>query len=313
MSEREGERAQRARHIPSLTLSSLSSSLSYSHQKLSEIKGLSEAKVDKMIEAARALASGFDWTSAREVEVVRARDVLRISSGAAEVDAVLGGGFETQAITEIYGEYRTGKTQLCHTLCVTAQLPVGSGGAAGKVAFVDAEGTFRPERVRPIAARFGLDADAVLDNILHARAFTFEQQDALLDGLAAKMAEEPVRLVIIDSLTANLRVDFQGRGELADRQQKLAAFLARLSKLASEFNAAVIVTNLVMAEPSGMAFGPTYKAIGGHVLAHASTVRLAVRKGKAEQRVLKVVQAPNLPEAEASYCITDAGVGPYTD
>ena len=96
-----------------------------------------------MIEAARTLAAGFDWTSAREVETVRARDVLRISSGAAEVDAVLGGGFETQAITEIYGEYRTGKTQLCHTLCVTAQLPVGSGGAAGKVAFVDAEGKER--------------------------------------------------------------------------------------------------------------------------------------------------------------------------
>ena len=220
---------------------------------------------------------------------------------------------ETQAITEVYGEYRTGKTQLCHTLCVTAQLPVGGGGAAGKVAFIDAEGTFRPERVRSIAARFGLDADAVLDNVLHARAFTFEQQDALLDGLAAKMADEPVRLVIIDSLTANLRVDFQGRGELADRQQKLAAFMARLSKLASEFNAAVFVTNLVMAEPSGMSFGPAYKAIGGHVLAHASTVRLSVRKGKAEQRVLKVVQAPALPEAEASYCITDAGVVAYTD
>lgn len=125
--------------------------------------------------------------------------------------------------------------------------------------------------------------------------------------------QEPIRLVIVDSLTANLRVDFQGRGELAERQQTLAAHLARLAKLASEFNCAILCTNLVMAEPSGMAFGPTYKAIGGHVLAHASTVRLAVRKGKAEQRVLKVVQAPALPEAEASFCITDAGVSPYAD
>ena len=130
---------------------------------------------------------------------------------------------------------------------------------------------------------------------------------------SSSQADEPYRLLIVDSLTANLRVDFQGRGELADRQQKLAAFMARLSKLASEFNAAVFVTNLVMAEPSGMSFGPAYKAIGGHVLAHASTVRLSVRKGKAEQRVLKVVQAPALPEAEASYCITDAGVVAYTD
>lgn len=102
-------------------------------QHLADIKGLSEAKIDKLLDAARTLASGFSWTTARAVEAARARDVLRVSTGAAAVDAILGGGIETKCITEVYGEYRTGKTQMVHTLCVTCQLPPGQGGAAGKV------------------------------------------------------------------------------------------------------------------------------------------------------------------------------------
>ena len=116
--------------------------------------------------------------------------MLRISTGAAAVDAILAGGVETKCITEVYGEYRTGKTQLCHTLCVTCQLPPASGGAAGKVAVIDTEGAFRPERVRAVAARYGLDGDAVLDNVLAARAHTFEQMEDLLVGLAARMVRK---------------------------------------------------------------------------------------------------------------------------
>jgi RecA/RadA recombinase len=50
----------------------------------------------------------------------------------------------------VFGEFRTGKTQLCHTLCVTSQLPTSMGGGNGKAAYIDTEGTFRPERVVPI-------------------------------------------------------------------------------------------------------------------------------------------------------------------
>ncbi|KAI3437822.1 hypothetical protein D9Q98_000269 [Chlorella vulgaris] len=284
-------------------------------KRLSEIKGLSEAKVEKMQEACKQLCPQFSgFQTAKEVESQRQTSVVKISTGSMALDELLGGGIETKAITEIFGEWRTGKTQLCHTLCVTTQIGNENGGA-GKVAYIDTEGCFRPERIRPIAARFGLDADAVLDNVVYARAHTWEQQFDYLVPLAAKMAQEPFRLLIMDSITANLRVDFSGRGELAERQQRLGQLMQRLRKLSEEYNIAVLITNQVISDPSGgaMFVADPKKPVGGHVLAHASTFRLSVRKGKAEQRLMKVVDAPNLPESEASYAISTDGIVDYKD
>ncbi|PRW56940.1 meiotic recombination DMC1-like protein [Chlorella sorokiniana] len=283
-------------------------------KKLSEIKGLSDAKVEKMLEAARKLMPAFGFQTAKEAEAQRQATVVKISTGCQALDELLGGGIETKAITEVFGEWRTGKTQLCHTLCVTTQIG-GENGGAGKVAYIDTEGCFRPERIRPIAERFGLDGDAVLDNIVVARAYTYEQQFDFLVPLAAKMAEEPFKLLIMDSILNNLRSDFCGRGELAERQQRLGQLMARLRKVSEEFNVAVVITNQVISDPSGgaMFVADPKKPVGGHVLAHASTFRLSVRKGKAEQRLMKVVDAPNLPEAEASYVINADGIGDYKD
>ncbi|KAB5537888.1 hypothetical protein DKX38_015421 [Salix brachista] len=134
----------------------------------------------------------------------------------------------------------------------------------------------RPDRIVPIAERFGMDPGAVLDNIIYARAYTYEHQYNLLFGLAAKMSEEPFRLL-----------------------QKLAQMLSRLIKIDEEFNVAVYMTNQVIADPGGGVFiSDPKKPAGGHVLAHAATIRLMFRKGKGEQRVCKVFDAPNLPEAE---------------
>ena len=205
---------------------------------------------------------------------------------------------------------RCGKTQICHTLAVTTQLPLDEGGGCAKVAFIDTEGTFRAERIVQIAERFNLDSDAVLDNILVARTFTHEMMDNALTLLAGKFSEEPFKILIIDSIMAHFRVDFIGRGELSERQQRLGQFLAKLNKIADEFNIAVVYTNQVQADPSGMSFAgmDPKKAIGGHVLAHASHVRLSVRKGRGDARVIKVVDAPNLKEAEGEFIITDGGV-----
>ncbi|KAF6141169.1 hypothetical protein GIB67_018259 [Kingdonia uniflora] len=270
----------------------------HTKKSLTGIKGLSEAKVDKICEAAEKLVN-YGYMTGSEV-LLRRKSVVKITTGSQALDELLGGGIETLQITEAFGEFRSGKTQLAHTLCVTTQLPLSMHGGNGKVAYVDTEGTFRPDRIVPIAERYGMDPGAVLDNIIYARAYTYEHQYNLLLGLAAKMSEEPFRLLIIDSIIALFRVDFTGRGELAERQQKLAQMLSRLVKIAEEFNVAVYMTNHVIADPGGGMFvSDPKKPAGGHVMAHASTVRLMFRKGKGEQRVCKVFDAPNLPEAEA--------------
>ncbi|KAG5236623.1 Meiotic recombination protein [Salix suchowensis] len=257
----------------------------FTKKHLTGIKGLSEAKVDKICEAAEKIVN-YGYITGSDA-LLKRKSVIRITTGSQALDKLLGGGIETSAITEAFGEFRSGKTQLAHTLCVSTQLPTQMHGGNGKVAYIDTEGTFRPDRIVPIAEGFGMDPGAVLDNIIYARAYTYEHQYNLLLGLA-----------IVDSVIALFRVDFTGRGELAERQQKLAQMMSRLIKIAEEFNVAVYMTNQVIADPRGVFISDPKKPAGGHVLAHAATIRLMFRKGKGEQRVCKVFDAPNLPEAE---------------
>jgi meiotic recombination protein DMC1 len=272
------------------------------------IKGLSEPKVDKIIDAARKMAdcgfvSGVGFLQRRAT-------VSKLTTGCTALDQLLGGGIESQSITEAFGEFRTGKTQIAHTLCVTCQLPGAMGGGNGRAMYVDTEATFRPERIRPIAERFGLDPVAALDNILVARAYTHEHQAHLLTMVAAKMAEERFALLVVDSITALFRTDFSGRGELAERQQKLGKMLSTLIKIAEEFNVAVYITNQVVADPGGASLfvADPKKPVGGHILAHASTTRLSLRKGRGEQRICKIYDSPSLPETECVFAISEQGI-----
>ncbi|KAJ7330085.1 hypothetical protein JRQ81_016259 [Phrynocephalus forsythii] len=278
---------------------------------LCNVKGLSEAKVEKIKEAANKLIepgflTAFEYSEKRKM-------VFHIPTGSQEFDKLLGGGIESMAITEAFGEFRTGKTQLAHTLCVTAQLPGTDGYTGGKIIFIDTENTFRPDRLRDIADRFNADQDAVLDNVLYARAYTSEHQMELLDYVAAKFHEEPgiFKLLIIDSIMALFRVDFSGRGELAERQQKLAQMLSRLQKISEEYNVAVFMTNQMTADPGAtMTFqADPKKPIGGHILAHASTTRISLRKGRGELRIAKIYDSPEMPENEATFAITPGGIG----
>ena len=272
------------------------------------VKGLSEAKVDKMVDAASKMVNCGFITGMEALE--RRKQIIKITVGSKAVDEILGGGIETQSITEVFGEYRSGKTQLSHTLAVTTQLELDKGGGFGKVAVIDTEGAFRPENIIPIAQRFGLDPDKVLSNIVTARAYNTDHQIELLNHVAALCSTEPFRLLIIDSLTALFRSDFSGRGELSERQQKLNKMMSRIKKLADEYNVAVFVTNQVMADPGGGAVfvQDAKKPIGGHILAHASSVRMSLRKGKGETRILKIIQHPNMPEADANFDISNQGI-----
>ncbi|XP_029351788.1 DNA repair protein RAD51 homolog 1 isoform X2 [Echeneis naucrates] len=224
-------------------------------------------------------------------------------------------GIETGSITEMFGEFRTGKTQLCHTLAVTCQLPIDQGGGEGKAMYIDTEGTFRPERLLAVAERYGLVGSDVLDNVAYARAFNTDHQTQLLYQASAMMAESRYALLIVDSATALYRTDYSGRGELSARQGHLGRFLRMLLRLADEFGVAVVITNQVVAQVDGAAMfsADPKKPIGGNILAHASTTRLYLRKGRGETRICKIYDSPCLPEAEAMFAINADGVGDAKD
>ncbi|KAK9450113.1 uncharacterized protein V1518DRAFT_413024 [Limtongia smithiae] len=287
----------------------VSTVLSTTRRNLLKVKGLSEAKVEKIKEAAGKLVNA-GFISATE-QAQNRRRVVSISTGSKQLDEVLGGGIKTMSISEVFGEYRCGKTQLAHTLCVTAQLPRDMGGAEGKVAYIDTEGTFRPERLRDISERFGVDADQVCDNVAYARALNSEHQMELIEKLGANFADGTYRLLIVDSIMAQFRVDYSGRGELNERQQKLNQMLGRLTRLAEEYNVAIFMTNQVQSDPGASALfaaADGRKPVGGHVLAHASATRVMLRKGRGEERVAKVQDSPDMPEREATYCIGEGGI-----
>ncbi|KAK8850734.1 meiotic recombinase Dmc1 [Kwoniella newhampshirensis] len=278
-------------------------------RNLLKIKGLSEAKVEKLKETCSKLLPPA-FLSATEI-AERRQNVVYITTGSKSVDVMLGSGIATQSITEVFGEYRTGKTQLCHTLCVSAQLPEDQGGASGKVAYIDTEGTFRPDRIRAVADRFGVDSAMALDNVMCARAWSSEQQIELLVDLACRFADDRTfKLLIVDSIMNLFRQDYSGRGELSERQQRLNQFLGRLQKLAEEFNIAVVLTNQVQADPGAAAMfaaSANAKAVGGHILAHASATRIFLRKGRGDERIAKLQDSPDMPEGEATYALKSGG------
>lgn len=241
---------------------------------------------------------------------------FQITTGSKELDKLLNGGIETGSITELFGEFRTGKSQLCHTMAVTCQLPIDMGGAEGKCLYIDTEGTFRPERLLAVADRFGLNGNDVLDNVAYARAYNTDHQSQLLVQASAMMAESRYALVIVDSATSLYRTDYSGRGELSSRQMHLARFLRMLLRLSDEFGVAVVLTNQVVAQVDGAASmfsADPKKPIGGNIMAHASTTRLYFRKGRGEQRICKVYDSPCLPESEAVFAINQDGIGDAKD
>jgi DNA repair protein RAD51 len=284
-------------------------SVAYATKKrLLAVKGISETKADKLIaEAAKLVPLGF--TTAREYDEVRSSQ-LQLTTGSKDLDTLLGGGIETGSITELFGEFRCGKSQTCHTLAITCQLPMADGGAEGKALYIDSEGTFRPERLRSIAERFGLDPDEALENVSYARAFNSDHQLALLQQASALMAENRYAILIVDSATALYRTDYTGRGELASRQQHMGQFLRYLQRIADEFGCAVVITNQVVAQVDGgamFAVDPK-KPIGGNIIAHASQTRLSFRKGRGENRICKIYDSPSLPEGECTFSITEGGI-----
>lgn len=274
-------------------------------KELSSACEVGEKSACKIIRSARDSA---DMGYERATDVLnRRKQVKRISLGGESLDHMLGGGVETQAITEFYGEFGCGKTQIAHQLSVDTQLSPEEGGVNGRVIYIDTENTFRPERIREISEAKGLDPEQALENIFVARATTTDHQMLLAEKAEEMAKDEDVHLLILDALMSIFRTEYVGRGALAERQQKLGRHLATLQKLAELYNLAVFVTNHVQSDPNSF-FGDPTKPIGGHVLGHAATCRVYIRKSKKNTRKASLVDHPALPPETAQFRIVEEGV-----
>ena len=271
-----------------------------------EPAGISEKKAMDVIRAARSTMS---LTFMRADELMKIRQtVKRLTTGSKAIDEVLAGGLETQTITEFYGEYGSGKSQLCHQMCVNVQLPTEHGGLNGAALYLDTENTFRTERIIQMAQHMGLNPQEIVKKILFAEAYTSDHQMFLLENADKVIKENNVRLIVVDSLTAHFRSEYLGREMLAERQQKLNKHMHRLIRLARAFNAVAVVTNQVMAKPD-VFFGDSVHPVGGHIVAHTSHTRIYLRKSsRGPLRIARLVSSPYLPEGERVFKITENGV-----
>ena len=275
-------------------------------KELSVKAEIGEGVAEKVIEAARK-SEKIDFETAYDV-MERRKEIGHITVGSEAFDELIGGGIETQSITEEFGEFGAGKSQISHELAVTVQLPLEQGGLDAECVYIDTENTFRPERIEQIADRFDLDHEEVLQKIHVARAFNSSHQILMAEKINELIQSGcNVKLVIVDSLMAHFRAEYVGRESLAVRQQKLNQHLHVLQQLANTYNLAVFITNQVQARPDAF-FGSPTKATGGHVLGHASTYRIWLKKGLAGKRIARLVDSPHLPEGECVYKITNEGV-----
>jgi DNA repair protein RadA len=276
-----------------------------SPHELAEAGGMGVESAKKAIEAAKTMVEiGFETA---DMVYERRKNILKIKTGSAALDELLGGGVETMAITEMYGKFSSGKSQLGFQLVVNAQRAPEQGGLGGSVLFVDSEATFRPDRIIQMAEAQGMDPQEVLRNIHVARAENSDHQMILLEKSEETIQKNNIKLIVVDSLTSQFRADYIGRGALSERQQKLNKHVHMLQKLSEKYNLAVYVTNQVMDNP-GILFGDPTTPIGGHVLAHMSTYRIYVRKSKEDKRIARLVDSPNLPEGEAVFRVTPKGL-----
>jgi len=272
---------------------------------IGDAAGISSVKAKKIIAVAKDKCDlGFE--SADKLMEKR-KEIGRLTTSSEDFDKLLNGGLETQAITEAFGEFGSGKSQIAMQLAVNVQLPVEKGGLGGKCLYIDSEHTFRPERVLQMAENMGVDGNDALKNIIIARAYSSDDQMLMAEQANDIVRKDNIKLIVVDSLISLFRAEYVGRGTLAARQQKLNRHLNTLHKLADTYNLVVYVTNQVMSKPD-MFFGDPTKPVGGHIMGHSATFRIYLRKSKGGKRIARLIDSPNLPEGEAVFKVTEEGL-----
>jgi DNA repair protein RadA len=274
-------------------------------RELVDKAGLESSVALKISRAARETIQ-TDFVTAKQL-YERRQNLLRLSFASTNLDKLLGGGLETQAITEFVGEFGAGKSQICMKLSVMTQRPISEGGLEGKVLFIDTEGTFAAQRVHQMATAMKLDADKILDGIIYARVYNSDHQILTVDHAFKICQEEKIKLLVVDSILSHFRGEYIGRESLSERQQRLNSHLHKLLRIAQALNLAVVITNQVQANPQAF-FGDPTRPAGGNILAHASTHRVMLKKASQGLRVAKIIDSPYLPESETYFQITEKGV-----
>ncbi|MFW9821601.1 MAG: DNA repair and recombination protein RadA [Candidatus Thorarchaeota archaeon] len=274
---------------------------------ISDIDGLGDKTAKKLIWNARNALGMTDFTPAENID----ENVEYITTGSSELNKILGGGFQTGKLTEVFGPFKSGKTNLAHTISVTCQLPERQGGINTSVAYIDTENTFSKEKIKRIAKRFGLNPKDILSRIYTARIYSSDHQIQMIQKAESLCKTRGVRLIIIDSLMALLRAEYVGIGQLAPRQALLNNIIHTLSRIAETYNCGVLLTNQVAVRMMGMFSSDD--AIGGNIVAHGCHFRVMFKtKGFSSNNSLKrraiIVDAPDLPPNECEFFITPAGI-----
>lgn len=245
------------------------------------------------------------FTTANEIYEKR-KSEYRISTGSKNLDELLDGGIETRAITELYGEYGTGKTQICHTLCVTVQQSKAEDNIS-RALYIDTENTFRPERIASIASARKIDPSVALENVIVAKAYNSSHQEVIIQESPNVINLHNIKIMIVDSIVSHYRAEYLGRSVLSERQQRINRLLHILLRIAETCKIAVVITNQIQSSPDAI-FGDPNKATGGNVMAHTSTYRLYLKKA-GKNRIARMVDSPYHSEREILFALNEQGIG----
>ncbi len=283
---------------------------------MSGLKNISKDSAMTFILAAQSLLRERDaltkeFCTAQDV-LEKRKKVIRISTGSSDLDKLLYGGIETMSLTELYGEFGSGKSQICHTLCVNAALPLSEGGADSTSIYIDTEGTFRPERLIQIAKGKGLDPNVVLEKVKYCQIFNASHLELTIKELGGTIERFKPKLIIIDSVISLHKSEYTGRGTLAERQQRLNPMLHDVIKMCEMYNVAVVMTNQVIATPDANNYADPVKPSGGNVIGHVSTYRVYLRRSGAT-RMARIIDSPYHPYSDVRFKVTEFGVQDLSD
>ena len=278
--------------------------------EIAEATGIAIGKCTLLCNRAREILEDIGvldkpFTTANEIYEKRKSD-YRISTGSKNLDELLDGGIETRAITELYGEYGTGKTQICHTLCVTVQKNKAEDNIS-RALYIDTENTFRPERIASIASARNIDPSAALENVIVAKAYNSSHQEVIIQESPNVINLHNIKMMIVDSIVSHYRAEFLGRSVLSERQQRINRLLHILLRIAETCKIAVVITNQIQSSPDTI-FGDPNKATGGNVMAHTSTYRLYLKKA-GKNRIARMVDSPYHSEREILFALNEQGIG----